>query len=46
MDFTVPDGGWSDPEFCKIGKEDDTDERRELGLMKRMLWRMRSYFSS
>jgi hypothetical protein len=44
MDLTVPGGGWSDPEFFNGGKEADTDERRELGLMKRMLWMLRSYF--
>jgi hypothetical protein len=44
MDLTVPGGGWSDPVFDDSGKEGGRDERRELGLMKRMLGRLRSYF--
>jgi hypothetical protein len=46
MDLTVPSGGWSDPGFDNSGKEDGRDERRELGLMKRMLGRLRSYLET
>lgn len=45
MDLTVPGGGWSDPEeVSNAVEEGDTDERRESGLMKRILEKLRSYF--